>query len=82
MFDPRVAKAFLEQITPYPPGSFVQLNNNEVGRVVVLNEDTPLRPVVEILVGPDGNFLDKPKKINLANFPLLSIKKALGELHP
>jgi len=81
-FDARLVKDFLKQFSPYPPGSYVQLNNNEVGRVIGLNEDLPLRPVVEILVDSGGNSLEKTKQINLANFPVLSIKKATKDPHP
>jgi len=78
-FDPELVKAFLKNVTPYPPGSFVLLNNDEIGRVIAVNEDLPMRPVVEVVLDADKNFLEKPIKINLADSPVLSIKTALSE---
>jgi len=78
-FDQELVKAFLKYITPYPPGSFVLLNNSEIGRVVHINEDLPMCPVVDIILDAENNFLEKPKRINLADTPVLSIKKALNE---
>jgi len=78
-FDSEILKVFLKYITPYPPGSFVLLNNNEIGRVVSINEDLPMRPVVEIVIDAEMNPLDEPKRINLANSPVIAIKKAIDE---
>jgi len=78
-FEPKWVKIFLNHITPYPPGSFVLLNNNEVGKVVSINENLPTRPVVEIVVNAGGKRLEKPKRIDLAKSSVLHISKALDE---
>jgi len=78
-FEPRLVKTFLNFITPYPLGSFILLNNNEIGRVVRINEGLPLRPVVEIFYDSEGKPPDKPKEIDLSKSPILYIEKALAE---
>jgi len=78
-FEPEYVKLFLNYITPYPPGSLVLLNNNEVGRVININEGLPLRPVVEIIYDSEGKPPEKPKSIDLSKSPVLNIKKAVDE---
>ena len=78
-FEPRLVKIFLNFITPYPLGSFVLLNSNEIGRVIQINEGLPLRPIVEIFYDSEGKLPDKPKKIDLSKSPILYIEKALAE---
>jgi HD-GYP domain-containing protein (c-di-GMP phosphodiesterase class II) len=78
-FEPRLVKKFLRFITPYPLGSFVLLNNNEIGRIVQTDEDRPLRPVVEIFFDAEGKPPEEPKRINLAKFPVLHIEKAIDD---
>jgi HD-GYP domain-containing protein (c-di-GMP phosphodiesterase class II) len=78
-FEPEFVKLFLNYITPYPPGSLVLLNNNEVGRVVHINEGLPLRPIVEITYDSEGKPSGKPKRIDLSKSPVLNIKRAVDE---
>jgi hypothetical protein len=78
-FEPEYVKLFLNYITPYPPGSMVLLNNNEVGRVVHVNEGLPLRPVVEIIYDSEGKPTEKQKRIDLSKSPVLNIKRAVDE---
>ncbi len=78
-FEPRLVKKFLSFITPYPLGSFVLLNNNEIGRVVKTYEDQPLRPVVEIFFDSEGKPPENPKRIDLSKSPVLHIEKAVDE---
>jgi len=81
-FDPDLVKIFLNQITPYPPGSLVLLNNNQIGMVVNVNEDHPLRPVIQIIFEADGTPAEGFKKVNLVDSPVLHIKKVLSESNP
>lgn len=78
-FDLKLIKVFLNFITPYPLGSFVHLNNGEIGRVVAINESLPLRPVVEIYYDAEGKPPSEPTKIDLAKSPVLHIEKAVDE---
>ncbi|MBA7683034.1 Cyclic di-GMP phosphodiesterase [subsurface metagenome] len=79
VFDPRLVKKFLKFITPYPLGSFVLLNNNEIGRVVLTYEEQPLRPVVEIFFDSDGKPPEEPKRIDLSKSPVLHVEKAVDD---
>ncbi len=78
-FDTKVIKAFLEEITMFPVGSFVRLNNREVGRVIAAMKGAHFRHVVQILFGPDGERLIKPKAINLMEAHLLYITEPVDE---
>jgi len=78
-FDQKMLKAFLNYITFYPINSFVALNNNEIGRVIGINNLSPMRPIVEIVFDGQGNQLKKLKIIDLAKSPVLFIKKAIDE---
>ena len=78
-FDTKVIKALLEEVTMFPVGSFVRLNNREVGRVIAAIKGAHFRHVVQILFGPDGMRLIKPKTINLMEAHLLYITEPVDE---
>ena len=78
-FETRLVKKFLKFITPYPLGSFVLLNNNEIGRVAQAHDDHPLRPVIEIFFDSNGKPPEEPKRIDLAASPVLHIEKAIDD---
>jgi len=78
-FEPKLVKGFLNFITPYPLGSYVLLNNNEIGRIVGINKNLPLRPVVDIFFDSAGKPPRKSKKVNLASSPVLYIEKAVDD---
>ncbi len=76
-FEHKLAKILIESIGIFPVGSFVELNTKEIGRVIKLNCNISVRPVVEILFGADG---EKPKErriLDLTTQPTICIKKAL-----
>ncbi|MBN1273902.1 MAG: HD-GYP domain-containing protein [Candidatus Aminicenantes bacterium] len=78
-FSPELLKVFLNYITFYPMGSYVRLNSGEIGKVVSVNPDAPLRPVIEIIRNPEGRFSEIPIHIDLEKSPVLYIEKALDE---
>lgn len=78
-YDARVLKAFLEEITLFPVGSYVRLNNNEMGRVIGSTGGTHFRHVVEILFDSEGAPLDMSRIINLMESPLLHIVEGIDE---
>jgi len=78
-FEPELVKVFLNSISPYPPGSFVLLNNSAIGRVSSVNKGLPLRPVVEIFFDTDGKPPEIPIRVDLTKVPVLHIHKALDE---
>jgi HD-GYP domain-containing protein (c-di-GMP phosphodiesterase class II) len=78
-FDLELVKIFLNLITPYPVGSFILLNNGEIGRVIAVNEGLALRPVVEVYFDKEGKPPEKPTKIDLTKSSILYIEKAIDE---
>lgn len=78
-FDPKFVKVFFNIVTPYPLGSFVLLNSNEIGRVIAINKNLPLRPVVQIFYDAGGKPPKNPKIIDLAKAPVLYVERAVDE---
>jgi hypothetical protein len=72
-------KAFLEQISFYPVGSVIKLNNRMVGKVTATNEGQPLRPVVKILIDADGNRVAEEKTVNLFGNPIIWVTGPVSE---
>ena len=75
-----ILKLFVKQMTIYPTGSFVKLNNDEVGFVIRVNKDFPMKPTVNIIVDSAGTKLGKPKVVDLAKSPLLYIQSPVVPL--
>jgi uncharacterized protein YwbE len=72
-FPREVIKALVEQLSAYPLGTLVRLTTGEVGTVVRINAQFPLRPVVEIgsQVGQGSDH--EARKLDLSLSPLVSI---------
>ncbi len=79
LFAPQMVKALVAQLSLYPIGSWVRLNTGEVGRVTGANKDSPSRPIINIILGPDGERLKEAKRLNLLQHHYISIKEALDE---
>lgn len=77
-FPDTILKALIKALSPYPVGSLVRLNTGEIGRVVAINTDRPLRPVVEVLVR-GGKRLENPVVSDLGQSPLLNVQDSLVE---
>ncbi len=54
-FDPEIIKVFIRTFGIYPRGCLLLLNNGSIGRVLDINSQAPLRPLVKIMIDPDGN---------------------------
>jgi len=78
-FDKNLLKTFFNVVTPYPLGSFVLLNSGEVGRVVEINENLPVRPIIEIYFNAEGKLPEQPTKVDLAKASVLFIEKAVDD---
>jgi HD domain len=72
-FPSALVKALLSEISVFPPGTVVRLNTDEVGRVIAVNRNHPLRPKVEILADGKGQRLAAPKLLDLSEAPFLYI---------
>ena len=53
-FNLKIVKVFLDEITLYPIGSHVRLNNGAIGEVVWTNPANPFKPKVRIVVDGQG----------------------------
>ncbi len=78
-FPPQLIKVLLSEISVFPPGTIVRLNTEEVGRVIAVNRNHPLRPQVQILADAKGQRLGAPKVIDLSEAPFLYITGPVGD---
>jgi HD-GYP domain-containing protein (c-di-GMP phosphodiesterase class II) len=74
-----LVKALLSDVTVFPPGTMVRLNTGEVGSVVGVNRNHPLRPRVQIVGGKTGP-LATPKIADLSEAPFLYITGPVTEI--
>jgi HD-GYP domain-containing protein (c-di-GMP phosphodiesterase class II) len=79
VFENSLVKKLIEELSIYPPGSFVKLNSEEIGQVVRVNKKFPTRPVVEIVLDNEGNYLSSPKYLDLSENAIIQIKEAVNE---
>jgi len=79
LFSNKVKRLLLTKLSCFPLGSYVKLNSKAICRVVEINEDSPLRPTVEILSDSQGSKLLTRKVVNLADAPLLYVTGTVCE---
>jgi HD-GYP domain-containing protein (c-di-GMP phosphodiesterase class II) len=73
LFAPHIVKAFLDEITLYPTGSYVRLNSKAIGVVVQTNPKNPFKPIVRLIADGRGNRLQGGNAIDLAKDNILNI---------
>ncbi len=73
----RVLKTLLKELSVYPVGSFVQLNTKEIAQVIKVNRNFPILPIVDVYLDGSGRRPSEVKRINLAQEPLIHIKKSV-----
>jgi hypothetical protein len=78
-FPSPLIKALLSEISVFPPGTVVRLNTDEIGRVVAVNRNHPLRPRVEIMADGKGQRLPAPKTVDLSESPFIYITGPVTE---
>jgi hypothetical protein len=78
-FPSALIKALLSEISVFPPGTVVRLNTEEIGRVVAVNRNHPLRPRVEVMADSKGQRLPSPKTVDLSEAPFLYITGPVTE---
>jgi tetratricopeptide (TPR) repeat protein len=76
-FPKELIKILIEQISFYPPGARVQLNTGEIGEVVSVNKDAPLKPCITITTDAQGNNLSTPRELDLKQSPDFSISRVI-----
>lgn len=79
LFHPKILKTFVQYITVYPIGCWVELSTGEMGQVVNVNIDLPLRPTLKISYDDQMHPLKSEKQLNLAQHSTLYVKRVLDE---
>jgi hypothetical protein len=78
-FNRNVIKIFFNLFSIYPVGTFVRLSTKETAKIVDINQGLIMRPIVTIVVDPDGLEKNPPSKINLKEKPNLYIKHSITD---
>ncbi|OGF47685.1 MAG: hypothetical protein A2452_03380 [Candidatus Firestonebacteria bacterium RIFOXYC2_FULL_39_67] len=79
VFEHSVVKKLIEELSIYPPGSYVRLNSGQIGFVIKANKKFPTRPVVEVIFDRDGVYQEKPQYVNLLENAMTQISDAVDE---
>lgn len=79
LFDPIILRILISRIGIYPIGSWVELNTNEIGKVITTNDEYPLKPIVNVIFDNAGNRLEQPCAVNLAKQFNFFIKRPLTD---
>ncbi|RII01053.1 HD-GYP domain-containing protein [candidate division NPL-UPA2 bacterium Unc8] len=83
LFEQDIIKALVRCLDLYPVGSWVQLNTGEIGRVVGIDKNFPLRPTITVMF--DANYVPlkkmfkKLKRIELIKREQLYVKRLVDE---
>ena len=72
-FPREIMKALVEQLSAYPVGTLVRLTTGEIGSVVGINVQFPLRPVVAVDTEEAQENGPEKREIDLSVSPLVSI---------
>jgi len=81
-FDPRIAKAFADNIAPYPVGSLVQLSTKEIAIVVKVRRAYPRYPVLRLIKDGRGQPLREPRDLDLTQHRDIRIARAIDDRGP
>ena len=73
LFSSEIIKAFLDEMGIFPVGSYVRLNNMEIGRVVENSKTYPLKPTVKLIINGHGKNIPGETVIDREKHPILYI---------
>ncbi|HCE43549.1 MAG TPA: hypothetical protein DET40_08375 [Lentisphaeria bacterium] len=76
-FNQDIVKLFFNKLSIYPLGSFVKLSSGETAKIVGINENFIMRPLIFIVIDSEGREKLPPVKINLREKPNIYIKHAV-----
>lgn len=79
LFPASMLRAFLNEISMFPVGTYVKLNNGLVGRVLSTERNQILRPHVKVLYDDRAKKIETSQVIRLSEEPLLYVKEVLPE---
>ncbi len=77
--DPAMVEKFARALGPYPVGSLVRLDNNEIGLVVKVDTTHPEQAEVKILFAPDGQPCADAYRVQLGP---ANLRKIVAEVDP
>jgi HD-GYP domain-containing protein (c-di-GMP phosphodiesterase class II) len=66
LLDREVVRRLIECLSLFPVGSLIRLETGEVAKVVSASAATYTRPKVRVLIGADGQRLERPYLVDLA----------------
>jgi len=75
LFPKKLIKTLISCIGLYPIGTWIELNTGEIGEVLDINRDYPLRPLINISMDKDRAKLSESRIIDLQKTPSLYIKR-------
>jgi HD-GYP domain-containing protein (c-di-GMP phosphodiesterase class II) len=78
LFKTRILKVLINRIGLYPVGCWVELNTGEIGKVISSNEDSPLRPKVNIIFSREKEKLPQIELLDLSRHTNVYIKRGIN----
>jgi HD-GYP domain-containing protein (c-di-GMP phosphodiesterase class II) len=78
-FESKMVKALINRVGIYPVGTWVKLETGEIAKVLDLDRNLPLRPVVYIMFDKHEKRLKEPRILNLAKQYNVYIKRPLAD---
>lgn len=79
LFSTRILKCLIQQFSVFPLGTRVQLNTGEIGEVLELNPQYPLRPIVRVYMDPGRVALREPRLQDLSKTSLVHITEVVQD---
>lgn len=76
-FGAATLKALVGSIGLFPIGSYVRLSSGEIGRVVDVKKENPMRPEVEVLLNSERQPPRQPRTLDLLAIPHIYVSRAL-----
>ncbi len=79
LFSPSVIRVFLNEMSLYPLGSYVRLNNRAIGQVVGTDHARPLRPDIKLIFDGEGRRMEADVVVKLDENPIFFIQDSVSE---
>jgi HD-GYP domain-containing protein (c-di-GMP phosphodiesterase class II) len=79
LFSPQILKVFLEEMSIYPIGSYVKLNNGAIGRVFRTNRSQPMKPAINLIFDGLGKKVNSGEVIDMAQSYVLNVVDVVAE---
>ncbi len=76
-FGERITKAMIRSFSVYPFNEIIVLNTGEIAKVIDINSENPLRPIVRILYTVERTEIASPRVVDLAHNSQLWITSAI-----